>query len=108
MGTKAAPNYAVNFMNFFEDRFVYTYFIQPMVWKRYIDDIFMIWQHGRLTLDAFISHLNSCHDTIKFTAEISETKADFLDTTIHLTTEGNLWSDLYCKPIDTHSYLRYE
>ena len=42
MGTKAAPNYAVNFMNYFEDRFVYTYFIQPLVWKRYIDDIFML------------------------------------------------------------------
>ena len=42
MGTKTAPNYAVNFMNFFENRFVYTYFIQPLYWKRYIDDIFMM------------------------------------------------------------------
>ena len=33
MGTKAAPNYAVNFMNFFE---------KPLCWKRYIDDIFML------------------------------------------------------------------
>ena len=41
MGTKAAPNYAVNFMNYFEDRFVYPYFLQSLVWKRYIDDIFM-------------------------------------------------------------------
>ena len=105
MGTKATPNYDVNFMNYFEDRFVYTYFIQPLVWKRYIDDIFMLWQYGKCSLDAFISHLNSVHPSIKFTAEISLYKADFLDTTVHKSPEGNLWTDLFCKPTDTHSYL---
>ena len=108
MGTKTAPNYAVNVMNFFEKRFVYSYFLQPLFWKRYIDDIFMMWQFGRTALDAFILHLNTVHSSIKFTAEISTCKADFLDTTVHMNEGGSLWTDLFCKPTDTHSYLRYE
>ena len=42
MGTRAAPNYAVIFMNDFEEQHVYSYPLQPLVWKRYIDDIFKI------------------------------------------------------------------
>ena len=64
-------------------------------WKRYIDDIFMIWIHSRSELDEFISYLNSCHQTIKFTAEISETEIPFLDTLVHLDTDGTIWTDLY-------------
>ena len=45
---------------------------------------------------------------MKFTAEISATKADFLDTTVYRNDDGSLWTDLFCKPTDTHSYLRYE
>ena len=48
------------------------------------------------------------HSTIKFTAEISATKADFLDTTVYRNDDGSLWTDLFCKPTDTRSYLRYE
>ena len=40
MGTKVAPSYAINFMNSFEKEHVYTYHQQPLVWKRFIDDIF--------------------------------------------------------------------
>ena len=47
------------------------------------------------------------HSTIKFT-EISAIKADFLDTTVYMNDDGSLWTDLFCKPTDTHSYLRYE
>ena len=56
----------------------------------------------------FITFLNSVHATNKFTGEISNEKADFLDTTVHKSPNGKLWTDLFCKPTDTHSYLRYE
>ena len=42
--------------------------LKPMVWWRYID-IFMLWEHGEKELKAFLGALNSCHPTIKFTAE---------------------------------------
>ena len=68
----------------------------------------LIWTHGRDELDKFLAHLNSCHDTIKFTIEASEDRVNFLDTTLHKTKEGKLWTDLYCKPTDSHMYLHYE
>ena len=42
MGTKLAPSYANLFMTKFEDKYVYTYPLQPLLWKRYIDDIFLV------------------------------------------------------------------
>ena len=36
MGTKLAPSFANIFMGWFEDNFVYTYKLQPLMWKRYI------------------------------------------------------------------------
>ena len=45
---------------------------------------------------------------IKFTCEISEMHISFLDTAVHLSEDGYLRTDLYTKPTDAHSYLRYE
>ena len=50
MGTKLAPLYANLFMTKFEEKYVYTYPLQPKLWKRFIDDIFssghMEWIHS--------------------------------------------------------------
>ena len=73
MGTKLAPSYANLFMTKFEEKYVYTYPLQPKLWKRFIDDIFMIWPHGMDSLLEFINHLNIVHPTIKFTSDISDT-----------------------------------
>ena len=43
MGTKMAPSYANLFMDRFERAFLAQEPIQPLVWKRYIDDILCIW-----------------------------------------------------------------
>ena len=102
MGTRVAPSLANIFMSDFEEEYVYTYPKQPFFWKRFLDDIIMVWLHGREELDKFIDHLNSCHSTIKFTAEISS-----VDTTLHVREDGKLWTDLYCKPTDSHAYLHY-
>ena len=44
--------------------------IKPKVWKRYIDDIFSLWDVNRKDIDLFIEQANKFHPTIKFTAEI--------------------------------------
>ena len=48
--------------------------------------------------------LNKKHPTIKFTAEWSKTQINFLDVTVYLE-NGNIKTDLYVKPTDTHQYL---
>ena len=80
MGTRFAPSYANIFMNDFEERHVYSYHLQPVAWYHYIDDIFCLWQHGEDKLEKFTTHLNSVHETIKFTIEKSRTSVSFLNT----------------------------
>ena len=106
MGTKLAPSYANLFMTKFEDKYVYTYPLQPQLWKRFIDDIFLIWPHGMNSLTKFIEHLNTVHPPIKFTSDISETRISFLDLTIYIE-QSKLHTRLYTKPMDRHMYLNY-
>ena len=109
MGTKVAPAYANTFMGWFEDQHVYTYSKQPLLWKRFIDDIFAIWQYGRDELDIFIQHLNSRMDSMKFEADISEGNVHFLDVDVFLDTDSNqIKTTLYTKPTDSHNYINYQ
>ena len=77
-------SYANTFMGWFDDEFVYTYFPAPTAWKRFIDDIFIIWTHVHKSLDAFICHLDDCLPSIKFKAESSSSHVNFPDVTVSL------------------------
>ena len=107
-GTRAAPNVTITFMNKFEDSFVYTYALLIFLQKRFIDDCFMIWTHSLFELVTFVDYLNSRVETIKFTFEASLSQVNFFDTTVHLEPNGSIWTDLYCKPTDSHSYLLFD
>ena len=107
MGTRLAPSYANIFMSDFEDKYVYTYQLQPLLWLRYIDDIFCVWQHGKSELDNFTEHLNNAHRSIKFTTEKSNTSVNFLDTTVTIR-DKELTSSLYVKPTDRNNYLPFD
>ena len=43
MGTKLAPAYSNTFMGQLENTFIDNQSLKPMYYKRYIDNIFMIW-----------------------------------------------------------------
>ncbi len=105
MGSKCSPTVSNLFVEEIEKKFIYTYKFQPLLWKRFIDDIFFIWTYSKEELHLFIEHLNSCHSTIKFIAIISETKVDYLDTTVKVDDDGEVYTTLYTKPTDTHTYL---
>jgi len=82
IGTKCAPSYAIIFMDYLESRFLRSQNLEPIVWCRFIDDIFMIWPHNRQELNSFMAHLNQFHDSIKFTFDVDSTTANFLDVQI--------------------------
>ena len=79
MGTSCTPNYAIIFMGDLEEKCLK----KPRVWFRFIDDMFMIWNHSRQELDTFLEDLNEHHPTIKFTIDISEYGLAFLYTFIY-------------------------
>ena len=95
-------------MSDFEETHVYNYPKQPLVWLRFIDDIFFIWPHGQEELTQFVSHLNCVHKTIKFTAETSPSSVNFLDTVISVDSALKLKTSLYVKPTDTAGYLHFQ
>ena len=107
MGTRLAPSFANIYMDFFEEKHVYTYLQQPNAWFRYIDDIFMVWNHGKSALDEFIHHLNSAIESISFSSEIWKKSLSFLDVTVSKMTD-HLDTDLYVKPTDRNTYLPYD
>ncbi|XP_021341474.1 uncharacterized protein LOC110442280 [Mizuhopecten yessoensis] len=53
IGIICAPNYAILFMDHLETAFLQSQSLSPLVWSRYIDDIFFIWTHGSESLDSF-------------------------------------------------------
>ena len=108
MGTALAPNYANLFMDRFEIKALENWLRKPIIWLRFIDDIFMIWQHGRDELDKFIVYLNQIHENTKFTSEVSTHSVNFLDTTVKIDTDNTLYTTLYEKPTDTYLYLHYQ
>ena len=107
MGTGVAPNYANLFMDRFETKALDGWDKKPLLWLRFIDDIFMIWTHGLDELQNFIKYLNEIRPKIKFTHEQSEQSIDFLDTTVKIDSDRQLYTTLFEKPTDTHLYLHH-
>ena len=90
IGTKFAPAYANLFMTRLEERLLDASPDKPLVWMRFIDDVFFIWTHGEERLKSFINHLNSRHEAIKFTSEQSRDRISFLDVQVNLGEGGVL------------------
>ena len=108
MGTPMAPAVANLFMGWLERKILEN---SPVTltqnqWKRFIDDIFVLWLGSQEDLQTFSRHLNTLHPTIKFTAASSRTEIPFLDILIKVR-NGLLHTDLHTKPTDTHNYLHY-
>ena len=101
IGTKFAPSYAIIYMAALEEDFLETLIKKLWLWWRYVDGIFMIWQHGEDELKIFLDKLNNFHSSIKFTREYSREKVNHLDVQV-IVREGKLITDLYVKQTDCH------
>ncbi|CAN7997262.1 unnamed protein product, partial [Ixodes hexagonus] len=106
MGTKIGPNYANIFMGQLESNFLSDCPLKPLLYKRYIDDIFLIWSHGEAELINFISSFNKVHPNIKFSHSYSTQCAHFLDVTVEIH-KNRLEAKLYRKPTDRQQYLHF-
>ena len=69
-----------------EEKIINAFEEKLMIWWRYIDKIFLIWEHVEKSLEKF---LNTFHSTIKFTAEYSKEITNFLYVNVGLV-EGEL------------------
>ncbi|CAJ0937340.1 unnamed protein product [Ranitomeya imitator] len=108
MGANVAPPYAVAYMANFEQDFVYNhplFMSHCMVWRRYIDDIFCIWDGPIESLLSFDQHINGIWPELKFSIQHDTHRISFLDTLIYKERGGHLAIDLYTKPTDRNGLL---
>ena len=105
LGTKMAVSFANIFMAAVETEIIERSSKKPLIWKRYIDDVFPLWNLNKEEITAFIELANNYHPTIKFTAEISDTEITFLDTCVYkgerFKEESILNVRTYFKPTET-------
>jgi hypothetical protein len=112
MGTPIAPTLANIFMTQLEEEFLNTQEHKPIVYKRYIDDIFIIWDQSLEDFNTFMQAYNNFHPTIKFEHNISENTVDYLDLTIYkgnnFEQSGKLETKTHIKNTNTFQYIHYD
>ena len=82
IGTQMAPPYAIIFMRDLEERILLSCTFKPLVWWRYIDYIFLLWQPGEEKLKQFLDILNRYHPSITFTSKYHSEMTECLEIEI--------------------------
>jgi hypothetical protein len=109
MGSPISPAAANTYLVDFEERALTTAPLRPTLWLRYVDDTFVIWSHGIVTLHQFLHHLNSIHENIQFTMEVEEKRRlPFLDVLVEHSADNKLTHTVYRKATHTDRYLHAE
>ena len=107
--TKLAPAYANLFMGKLEHEILSHAPYKPLLYKRYIDDILILWPHSELELNNFLLAMNSFHPSIKFASERSYQKINFLDINIYKSPRSIISNKLevetYIKPTNRQAYI---
>ena len=104
MGNNLAPPLAIIFMSQLECRAMESFPVKPKLYRRYIDDSLVLWQHGMSSLMEFVNHLSGQHSDIEFTVQHSRPGVTsavlYLDLSIRVT-DGRLEWELFVK--ESHS-----
>lgn len=108
MGKTYAPALADIYLEEFDQKAMHGFKIKPMLFWRFLDDIFFVWLGSVDELKEYENYLNSILDGIKITLTYSDDKVNFLDTTVYKHYEiehDTLLTRIYFKDTDTHQLL---
>lgn len=111
MGKAYAPSLADEYLEDFDEWARTGFRINPLLYFRYLDDVFFVWIGTVEELKEFETFLNGLIPGISITFNYSTSSVDFLDTTIytspHPSTPGllTLQTKVFFKPTDTHQLL---
>ena len=95
-------------MENFEVRAINTSPHPPLMWKRFVDDTFVLIKAAHK--QEFLDHINSIDHHIQFTSEDSKPDGSmpFLDMMITPKEDGRLHTTVYRKPTHTDLYLQWD
>ena len=104
IGSKLGKNFACTYMGEWEDQLLRKCNKKPLIFLRYIDDVFGIWQHTEEELHQFHRTANSIHPKIQLDLKVATNQIEFLDVLVEVQ-ENCLQTRIYAKPTDKHLYL---
>ena len=109
-GNKMAPPYACIAMGDYEERIFNSQndmLDLVLLWKRFIDDIFLLFKGSKRECEIFLEWLNSIMPgVINLKCNFSEDTLEFLDLKIMIR-NGRLETELYVKPTNLQLFLDY-
>jgi len=104
MGSPVSAVVANIVMEDIESRAIKTSFCAPRLWKRYVDDTFVLIEQRHLA--NFADHINKVDSSIKFTMETeSNGSIPFLDVLVKKGTMGQISTSVFRKATHTGRYL---
>lgn len=108
MGTRFSPGYANVFLAVWEATHLPKCEKQPTAYYRYLDDIFLVWNHTREDFLEFHNTLNNANKHIKLKYDIQENNLEFLDVLVTKAQKGDqyyLSTSVFFKKTDSHALL---
>ncbi|XP_043943193.1 nuclear factor 7, brain-like [Protopterus annectens] len=98
MGTSCANTYA-NLMVYHwekEHLFPHEMYKKIIAYKRFVDDILIVWEGTRVEFESFLDYLETTSNFLSFTMEASHTEINFLDVNLSIRAgklQGSLFTD---------------
>ena len=86
------------FLAEWEEKTLAKYVLKPSVYRRFLDNIFMIWEQSKEEFYKLVKILNTHHCSISVEAELSSESMHFLDTVVY---EGSRF-----RTFDTKAYFK--
>ena len=106
MGSSINPIVANLYMEGFENKAINTAECPPRIWKRFMDDTFVVIEAEKK--QGLLEHINKVDPHIHFTTEEARTDGSipFLDTIGMPQPDGSLLTSVYRMPTHTDQYLQ--
>lgn len=106
MGKSFAPHLANLYLQDFDERARDSFNIKPLLYTRYIDDVFFVWPGSLSQLSLFETYLNSLIPGIRLNFSHDPLSISFLDTTVFVD-NLTLLTKVYFKPTDRRTLLSH-
>ena len=106
MGTSVAPIYSTIYYGIHEEFLLEKYKNALIYYRRYIDDVFMIWQPQRnadISTSTLATDMN--YGTLQWEQNTPSNEVIFLDLRIHLDQRNHITTSTYHKPLNLHLYI---
>ena len=108
MGSAISPIVANLYMEDFETKAISSAAHPPSMWKRFVDDTFVVIESSRK--EEFLDHINNMDPHIQFTTEDAKPDGSlpFLDTIVLTLPDNSLLISVYRKPTYTDLCLQWD